>query len=33
MGKGQEKGKKGKVNKPKVSIKDKKKRKQKKETA
>ena len=33
MGKGQEKGKKGKINKPKVSIKDKKKRKQKKEAA
>ena len=33
MGKGQEKGKKGKTNKPKVSIKDKKKRKQKKEAA
>ena len=31
MGKGQEKGTKGKDNKPKVSIKDKKKRKQKKE--
>ena len=33
MGKGQEKGKKGKINKPKVSTKDKKKRKQKKEAA
>jgi hypothetical protein len=33
MGKGQERGKKGKVNKPKVSTKDKKKRKQKKEAA
>ena len=33
MGKGQEKGKKGKVNKPKLTPKEKKKRKQKKEAA
>jgi hypothetical protein len=33
MGKGQEKGKKGKVNKPKLSVKEKKKRKGKKEDA
>jgi len=33
MGKGQEKGKKGKDNKPKLSIKEKKKRKSKKEAA
>ncbi len=33
MGKGQEKGKKGKDNKPKLSTKEKKKRKQKKEAA
>lgn len=31
MGKGQEKGKKGKINKPKLTAKEKKKRKQKKD--